>query len=369
MRKEAKIITMHCPLNYGAVLQTYGLQSYLESLGLSTEVIDYVPEYIVYDQHLYYVGDDRFKKNFLTRIIYMLIKAPHKISRRRKFETFKKTELHLTMPFYTYQELADSNLDADYFFCGSDQIWNIVSGAYLDPSYFLQFVKDPSKRNSYAASGNLLINDDVVNKTFPMINQLHNVSMREDVTIKTIQPYINKKIVHVCDPVFLLNASKWRELAQHGPQFNEKRESYVLIYPMGKGGELVVTKGRELADRLKLPLYCISASQKKDARIDKVFNTDPYTFIHLFDNAKAVVTNSFHGTSFSIILEKQFWSCAAVGSNQRLISLLEKCGLQERIISNETTLDYSVIDFNTVKSLLKPFVDSSMTYIKDIINE
>ena len=367
--KNAYIITMHCPLNYGAILQTYGLQKYVESFGLKVSVINYRPDYIVSDQSLLYVGDCQYDNNFLKRWGYRIYKAPSKYRRRRMFSKFARKELFLTPEYKTYEDICNAKLEADFFFCGSDQIWNTASGAYLDPSYFLQFVKDTSKRHSYAASGNLQLNDDVINKTIPMINQLQNVSMREDVTINTIQPYINKKIVHVCDPVFLLNASKWRELALHGPRFYEKKDSYVLIYPMGKGGESVVAKGRELADSLDLPLYCISASLRKDDRIDRVFNTDPYSFIHLIDNAKAVVTNSFHGTSFSIILEKQFWSCAAVGSNQRLISLLEKCGLQERIISNETTLDYSVIDFNIVKSLLKPFVDSSMTYIKDIINE
>lgn len=367
--KTASIITMHCPLNYGAVLQTFGLQTYLGKQGLLVNIIDYNPYYIVNDQDWKYIGDNRFKRNFLTRWVYILIKAPHKIIRKKRFSDFMRNELNLTRKFKTYQDIVNNKLDADYFFCGSDQIWNTLSGAHLDPAYFLQFVKDEKKRNSYSASGNLPLTDEVINITIPMINQLHNISMREDVTIASIQPYINKEIIQVCDPVFLLEAEYWRALAQHGPSFSERTNSYILIYPMGNGGELVVKKGRELADKLKVPLYCITASQRKDTRIDKIFNADPYTFLHLFDNAKVVVTNSFHGTSFSIILEKEFWSCAAIGSNQRITSLLSKCGLEDRIISEFESPSEKVINYKRAKDKLNVFIDSSKAYINKIINE
>lgn len=367
--KTASIITMHCPLNYGAVLQTFGLQAYLGNHGLLVNIIDYNPYYIVNDQDWKYIGDNRFKKNFITRWVYILIKAPHKIIRKKSFSDFMRNEFNLTKRYETFQDIVDDNLDADYFFCGSDQIWNTASGAHLDPAYFLQFVSDERKRNSYAASGNLPLTDEVINITFPMINQLHNISMREDVTIASIQPYINKVIIHVCDPVFLLEAEHWKTLAQNGPSFSKHANSYVLIYPMGNGGDLVVNKGRELADKLKLPLYCITASQRKDSRIDKIFNADPYTFLHLFENAKAVVTNSFHGTAFSIIFEKDFWSCAAIGSNQRITSLLSKCGLEDRIISEFESPSKKTINYRSVKDKLNVFIDSSKAYINGIINE
>ena len=54
---------MHCPLNYGAILQTYALQTHIESLGLKVGVIDYRPEYIVCDQSLMYVGGEQYKRN------------------------------------------------------------------------------------------------------------------------------------------------------------------------------------------------------------------------------------------------------------------------------------------------------------------
>lgn len=362
---------MHCPLNYGAVLQTYALQTYIISLGADCNIIDYNPHYIVYDQSLMYVGDIRFKRNVLTRWLYRVIKYPVKSSRIRMFSSFKKSELNLTARFETYDEIKAANLQSDYFFCGSDQIWNTVSGAHKDPAYFLQFVADRSKRNSYAASGNLpLDNEDVKDITIPMINELNHISMREDVTIASIQPYVKKEITHVCDPVFLLDSSDWRTLYKKRSKF-VKRERYILIYPMGSGVETVIQKGYELAQKEGLPLYCISASQRKDKHISKMLNVDPYTFLSLIDNADYVITNSFHGTSFSIIFEKKFWPCVAVGSNQRLASLLNIGGLQDLMIQEDDIINSSdsPIDFVRAKRNISDYVRISKSYINNIVNE
>lgn len=369
--KTASIITMHCPLNYGAVLQTYALQTYLRSVGVECNIIDYNPHYIVCDQSLMYVGDSRFKRNVLTRWLYRIIKLGAKYSRKIKFSAFKKSELNLTPRYETYDEIKAANLQADYFFCGSDQIWNTVSGAHRDLAYFLQFVEDKSKRNSYAASGNLpLGNEEVKDITIPMINELNHISMREDVTIASIQPYVNKEIKHVCDPVFLLDPSDWRVLYKKGSKF-VKQEKYVLIYPMGNGVETVIQKGYELAQNEGLPLYCISASQRKDKRVSKMLNVDPYTFLSLIDNADFVVTNSFHGTSFSIIFEKNFWSCIAIGSNQRLSSLLNLAGLQSRMVQKESVLDSTgdQINYIQVKRNMFDYINASKSYINNIIHE
>lgn len=368
--KTASIITMHCPLNFGAVLQTYAFKTFLTNQGVDTNVIDYNPNYIVYDQSLMYVGDKRFRRNFLTRMLYRAFKYSAKKSRINNFASFKRNELNLTSRFETYDEIKAANLQADYFFCGSDQIWNTVSGAHKDPAYFLQFVADKNKRNSYAASGNLpLDNEEVRNITIPMINELNHISMREDVTIASIQPYVDKRITHVCDPVFLLDSNDWRALYKEGSKFI-KQEKYVLIYPMGNGVETVIQKGFELSQKLNLPLYCISASQRKDKRVSKTFNVDPYTFLSLIDNADYFVTNSFHGTSFGLIFQKNFWSCSAVGSNQRITSILNKANLADRQINGETQIDLDQdADWSSVNSSLSQFINQSKQYIKSVINE
>lgn len=367
--RSACIITMHCPLNYGAILQTYALQTYLESLGLNVRVIDYRPKYVVCDQHLMYVGSEKYKNNFISRWAYRFLKAPSKIARIRKFGRFAKNELHLTPVYETYEEISEAHLNADFFFCGSDQIWNIVSGSHKDPSYFLDFVPAGKKRISYAASGNLPVSDEVRNITFPMINKIDCISMREDSTIATIQPFINKPIVHVCDPVFLLKDDDWRELYKKHSSF-KPTEKYVLVYPMGNGEENTMDHAFKCAKQMNLPLYRISASIRKDGRVDKQFNVTPYDFLVLIDNAECIVTNSFHGTSFSVILQKQFWTCVAEGSNQRIASILSKAGLLKRMIDKNRIIDYSEkCNFDQAAQKLKEHISRSKTFIQSSINE
>lgn len=367
--KTAYTITMHCPLNYGAILQTYGLQKYLESLGIKVTIINYRPHYIIYDQSLLYVGDERFNGNFLTRWLYRFFKAPSKRKRSKIFAKFAKNELNLSPEYRTYKEICDAGLDADYFICGSDQIWNVVSNAHKDPAYLLGFVSDSKKKISYAASGNLPIsNEEVMKITIPMINDIGHLSMREDTTISSLQPFINKPIQHVCDPVFLLDSESWRNLYKKHSTFKPK-EKYVLIYPMGNGGENVIKKGYELAQKLHLPLYKISASKRNDKRIDKSLDVSPYEFLQLIDECECFVTNSFHGTSFSIIFEKKFWSCVAEGSNQRLSSLLSICGLSSRMISSDYVFHKpeEVVDYTDAKRKLGSFINSSKDFLKDIV--
>lgn len=360
---------MHCPLNYGAILQTYALQAHLESLGLKAGVIDYRPEYIVCDQSLMYVGGAQYKKNVLIRWVYRILKAPSKLGRRRNFARFAKNELNLTPEYKNYDDIQKAGLDADFFFCGSDQIWNVVSGSHTDPSYFLDFVPVGRKKISYAASGNLPLTKEVKTITFQMINKIDCISMREDSTIESIQPYIEKKITHVCDPVFLLNEDDWRTLYKKHSSF-KPREKYVLVYPMGNGANATIEQARNVANQMNLPLYMISASKRKDNRIDKQMNVDPYTFLLLIDNAERVVTNSFHGTSFCIILQKQFWTCVAEGSNQRITSLLGKAGIIDRLLVGDNTPNItSFADLVTANKNLQAYIVESENFIKNCINE
>lgn len=368
--KSCYIITMHCPLNYGAILQTYALQTHLQSLGLNVGVINYRPDYIVYDQSLMYVGDEHFKRNFVAKWAYRLFKAIPKIRRRRRFAIFAENELHLTSTYKTYEDIMAAGLDAEYFFCGSDQIWNVVSGAHKDPSYFLSFAPVGRKKISYAASGNLpLANEEVKEVTFSMINKLDCVSMREDSTIASIQPFIKKAIAHVCDPVFLLNGEDWRKLYKKYSSFKPS-EKYVLVYPMANGGDNTMEQARKCANQMNLPLYRISASQRKDNRADKQFDVSPYDFLSLIDHAECVVTNSFHGTSFSIILQRQFWTCVAEGSNQRITSLLGKADLTNRLIVGNIKVDYTKqVNLKYALMNLYEYIFLSKNYIKNCINE
>ena len=153
---KIKTITCHDVYNVGASLQAYALVEYLRNLGHQAEIIDYKPPYLQHYQ-LTGVANPRYDKPVL-REIYQLLKLPGRIaarkSRRKKnFDIFTEKYLPRTSKTYSsIEELKADTPEADIYIAGSDQIWNPLFQNGKDPSFFLQFAPNSSKRISYAAS-------------------------------------------------------------------------------------------------------------------------------------------------------------------------------------------------------------------------
>jgi hypothetical protein len=93
-------------------------------------------------------------------------------------------------------------------------------------------------------------------------------------------------------------------------------------------------------------------------------------FIKLFSDAKYVITNSFHGTAFSIILEKQFWTCTTNIASNRLVSLLSKADLESRLINGESEIvETQCINFSNVQAKLQPYIEESKNYLINSIKQ
>jgi len=354
---KVDIITMHCPLNYGAVLQTYALTRYITSLGHQVEVIDYRPQYLVGNQDLTFVPEWVKQRNLLFKLAYLLIKIPNKIIRKHKFHKFLKLYISLTRKYQTYKELQDNPPKADRYICGSDQIWGWTYGGYKDPAYFLGFIDDGNICASYAASGHIPnpLPEDMIRVMIPLIKQLKLISVREEDTANLLKQYVDKQIYHVLDPVFLLPKEEWRKIV---PETKFTNDKYVLVYSVGDT-ENVYKLAKIVADQYKLPIYCITGSQRRDSRIQKFICPNPTDFLSIFNSAEYVVTNSFHGTAFSIIFEKKFYVCQTEIAPSRIISLLKnaKC-------------EFALIDVSESENSSKPInhaISSASNLQSDIL--
>lgn len=350
------------------MLQAYGLQRYISSKGVFPEIIDYFPEIYKEELSLLYVGDRKYRNSMILSAAYLLIKLPSRLKRKYNFSKFKKQYLNISHHRYkSYEELVQTPPKYDAYICGSDQIWNTKGVRGWNPTFYLQFVKDKSKRNSYAASMSLdfPISDKVKMEVFPMIEELSNISVRENNIRVQIQKYIDKPIEYVLDPVYLLSAEEWNLLCRKA---SPEKEDYILIYPM-ENSDNIVNNAVLLSKYTGLPIYCISASSRKIKGVTKQFDCTISKFVRLFKDARYVITNSFHGTSFSIIFRKDFWSCQVSHNNHRITEILTLLNQQNRFVAdgNFIDIDKLKVDYSISEAILREKIESSKAFLNRIV--
>ncbi len=366
-RKTASIVTMHFPCNYGAVLQAYALSHYLRDEGLEVRIVDYVPVYFREKLSLWYVGNERCRHNPLLRLGYYLLRIPPRVRERMLFSQFRSGELEMTEPLSQEDLLQGGKVSCDYYFCGSDQIWNEKNETLADPVYFLQFAAPGAKRISYAASGTVAcpFSEKVRQTVLPWLSEFDAISVREDTMRDNLRAALGTDVRHVCDPVFLLGKNAWKSLAEKGGA-KGVGHPYILVYAIGND-PTPYERARELGDKLSLPVYSMGLVRKPG--VNRNLNCSPYRFLKLFEEAQCVVTNSFHGFSFSLIFNRPFWVCDTSIANHRLRSLLSKTGTESRFLrKGEAFSCDDKIDWDSVNDRLVEFVDSSKTFIKNSIS-
>ena len=358
-----KTITCHDVYNHGASLQAFALQTYLESIGHTVEIIDYKPDYLSRHYQLWSVDNPIYDKP-LVKQLFILAKLPGRLislNRKHLFDIFTKKYLKLTsIRYHSNEELKANPPQADVYIAGSDQIWNTLFQNGRDAAFYLDFAPPSAKRISYAAS---FATEDVADDYRPLVRKmLQNfdaVSIREQCSLSLLASLGRTDGVAVCDPVFLLTREQWEKLL---PQ-NQRREKYLLVYDTEFSSQVKEIAMR-IAKEKKLKIYNVSASRIGYADKD-LWASSPMDFVRLVKNASYVVSNSFHATAFSLIFECDF--CVvnrSEGINERMRSLLASYHLEERMVSVHTALPLTPINYQEVWLLLQKDIDYSKDFLK-----
>lgn len=354
------IITFHRALNYGAVLQAYALQEYLNTIGIDSEIIDYRSEYI----EIFYkqIKENPLKnpKMYLKELIY----APFNTLKRKKFDGFLKKYIKFSKKITTKEELKKINKEYDIFIAGSDQVWNLKWSGF-DKTFFLDFAED-EKKYSYAASfGFDKIPQEQEREYYELLSKFKKISVREESGKKIIKDLLHQECEVSLDPTCLISKAKWENIAK-----KPKEQNYILLYTLEKSKELedyAEKKSKELNAKI---VYIADAIKRKKKYIYRGF-LGPDEFVGLFSNARYVVTNSFHGLMFSVIFEKSFclqYQKKEGAPNSRLIDFLNTYKLTNRIIEAVRIRD-SEIDYNFVKYLMEETKRESSNYLLRLKND
>lgn len=341
------ILTFHCAHNYGAVLQCYATQEFLKSKGHDVEVINYRPKYLLRPYHLFdkkYITRGGLKR-ILKNIVQEIIIFPTRYKRWRVFQRFINNKLSLSKPFSGLSSVPDTY---DAYIVGSDQIWNSNITCGFDDVYFCNFLfsKENRKYIAYAASmeSKTLSDED---RTF-YEEQLRNfdfISVREKNLQELLSPLTDNSIQHVLDPTLMVPSNVWSKFIGEATE----KERYVLVYQT-MPDENTSRIAKELACQLNVGVVEVGAVVSFYNRGD-YNDVSPEEFVCLIKNAECVVTTSFHGTAFSIILNRPFYTLVQ-GWNTRSSSLLVKLGLQDRMISPASTPLFAEINYSDVNTKL-----------------
>ena len=177
---------------------------------------------------------------------------------------------------------------------------------------------------------------------------------------------------HVVDPVFLLSKDQWKAFGNS----RQSEESYILVYVMDGLYNELLDYAQKLKEKTGKKIYVVSFKKIKDERITKCFHmANPKDFIGLVENADAVVTNSFHGTAFSVLFQKKFISIGKERYNSRMISLLEKLDLKSHFVASGMNLSGEVIEktiqrnnIENVDKKLQEWIKTSKEFLGNSLN-
>lgn len=350
------ILTYHDADNYGAVLQAFALKESIRLMGHNAEIIDYKCPFIENGYNSFFI-------NSWFDCLKVMIRLPKYNIMRKRFKEFRTVNLNLSRKIYTMDNKDDLNAEYDVFVVGSDQVWN-YSLNQMDATYLLDFAEMSKKRISYAASTKL--------RTLPKwaaiiykfyLEKFDAIGVREKSVEKLIAPLYSGNVIHNVDPVLLYSKNEWEKLIAD----RLCKRDYVFVYYIGDISKKGLKKIKEIIQKESIKVINISNSLKRYSNIKNVRDAGPAEFLNYIYYSKAVVTNSFHASAFSIQFEKNLYidtSYMIAGEiDPRYESLVELSGLKNVYIDEIHT---DILQYN--KELLEKNIKRSKDYLKGILD-
>ena len=385
--KKVAIVSCYFQHNYGSMLQAYATQEILNILNIPNETINidgFKKE--IHDAKMCYFRGKIFSPDVIKdKWGYIRLTIAKKMNkelakniaiRDRFFDTFSKSNFNLSDIYGSLSELGQHSTDYAAFLLGSDQLWlpSNIAANYYTLNYVPAKVRKISYATSFGVSSLPAAQAESAKKFLPRFDFL---SVREKSGQVLIKELTGLNATLVCDPTLLLTAEQWLNIVSNKPVINEK---YIFCYFLGSNPlsrvcakKLSETTGLKIVALQQLDMYIKEDTQFADIA---PYDVNPAGFIDLIRNAEFVCTDSFHGTVFSVIFHKRFFSFrrffkkSTMSTNSRIDSLLSVLGLERRII--ESAKDFkqqlkTVIDFNAIEGNLKKFRNNSLNFLESAL--
>lgn len=377
--KKIGMLTFYSEYNYGAMLQAYALQTKIKELGYSAEFIRFF--------------DRKFKEEKPTNAICRVKKILKNLKsvefsikkyiinrhigecKYSLFDDFVERYISTSRnAYYSLEDLKKADNEYDAFVTGSDMVWSDI-GQNLD-AYFLTFASE-GKRISYAPSLTGRENETVEQREQykNWINRIDFLSCREKYGVNYISNITGRKAKQVVDPTLLIEKEVWKE------KFHiEKRhgQPYILCYMFRGIKKAMLKKIKYYAKENNLRIIFIPMSVQEtlyDLKNGSDASYGPKEFVELFYNASYVVTNSFHGLLFSLIMNKPFSLIHRGKGNEwlkheeRMTNILSLLDIENCFV-NESDFDMNLnwdIDYNIINSKISELRRDSLDYLSNAL--
>lgn len=354
------ILTFIFSRNYGAFLQAYALKKTVQLIGHEAEFINYVPT-------------SRNSSVFKGWGLLSGIKMISIIKKRLKFEHFRYSYLPSTRACHSQHDLKNIAKKYDAIIVGSDQVWNGHLNKHFEGTYFLDFLNsEKCRRISYAACfGDPSQPQYLLNNIGELLEKFDHISVRNKMSAGIVRKFVKNKTEIVLDPTMLYS---FNEFIKKRYNNNKYIAVYYLTHEHLEEGRKVL---KTIKNKLGLPLITFSKEMKIDSKDVVVFSAGPIDWLEILKNASFILTNSFHGTVFSVKFKKPFISWSLNTSDgfrgpARLIDFLDQCGLKDRLIQDydERQIDDLInnpINYSIVTDKLSNNIERSINFLMNAL--
>lgn len=368
--KKVGIMSMQRIANYGSFLQAYALKQLIEELGCKVEFVDYHVGTPVITENA--DSKNKFVRKIEKGLETFRYQAPlaHKLSFIRYKQSFSKKY----MPLLGIEDKMNYNPTLDCLMIGSDEVFNCIqknSNVGYSPELF---GKDNHAKRliTYAASfGNTTLEKlekyKKVDEVGAMLKKFDAISVRDANSGTIVKQFTGKEPVYNLDPVLTYD---YMHCCDKIPQL-QADEKYLILYAYaGRISNDEADWISAYAKRKSLKVYAIGGIQKC---ADRFVDCSPFEVLAYFRNAEEVITDTFHGSIFSVITHRPFTTLIrksvdnSYGNEEKLSDLLERLDLADRMTTtvedaeniNEETIDYAKVD-----ELLKAHREVTKEYLR-----
>nr|WP_272907330.1 polysaccharide pyruvyl transferase family protein [Pseudohongiella sp. O18] len=343
------------------MLQAKSLQTYLDSLSVDSEIVNYES---FTRRKLYAI---RGLKDWRQRV-HALTSIPSQIRKIAKFDDYRAKSLNCSAYVSSAEGLVSELRKYSHLIVGSDQVWNPKYGEGAVDAYTLNYPNILAKRISYAACvGSSSVNTYLLQKSNAAFDEFSAISTRDEFSKKLIQELTgNESITKVLDPSFLIDWNLY-VLSEGKPDL--ECGDYILVYGFSREiFELVEYLARKYPGRRILAIG-MEGEFFLSNRVEHRHDVGPSEWIRLMHGAAIIVTKSFHGFSLAVNLNKElYFPITSQRSMDRITDLCDTLEIDESHTS-EIDCDFGVIkvlhviEYEQIREVLDRRVSESKGYL------